>query len=310
MIADVATTRAEGIDAIAKTLGARALRDEPLSRHTSFRVGGPADIYVRPDTVDDLRFVLRTARECGLPVLPLGAGSNIVVRDGGVRGVVIRMMKNFDAVTVLGEGRVRARAGVTAAGLAFRMAEFGLSGIEFAVGIPGTVGGGVITNAGAHGGDWGSRIESIEGITAAGEPAHLSHAELDFRYRHSAVPAGFVVTEATLRLDAGDAERILATTRGYLEDRRAKQPLNYPNAGCFFKNPPGAHAGRLIEEAGLKGFRVGDLEVSQKHANFIVNLGGGTARDALALVEEIRERVHRAHGLWVETEVMIVGEDA
>ncbi len=310
MIADVATTRAEGIEAIARTLGARAMRDEPLSRHTSFRIGGPADVYVRPDTVDELRFVLRTARECGLPVLALGGGSNIVVRDGGVRGVVIRMMKNFDEMSVLGEGRVRARAGVTAAGLAFRMAELGLGGIEFAVGIPGTVGGGVITNAGAHGGDWGMRIESIEGITAEGEPAHLSHSDLDFRYRHSAVPAGFVVTEATLRLAPGDAAKILATTRGYLEDRRAKQPLNFPNAGCFFKNPAGAHAGQLIESAGLKGFRVGDLEVSAKHANFIVNLGGGTARDALALVAEIRERVHRAHGVWVETEVMIVGEEA
>ncbi|MFN0151386.1 MAG: UDP-N-acetylmuramate dehydrogenase [bacterium] len=310
MIADVATTRAEGIEAIARTLGARALRDEPLSRHTSFRIGGPADIYVRPDTIDDIRFVLRTARECGLPVLPLGGGSNIVVRDGGVRGVVIRMMKNFDEMTVLGDGRVRARAGVTSAGLAFRMAELGLGGIEFAVGIPGTVGGGVITNAGAHGGDWGKLIESVEGITADGEPAHLSHDDLDFRYRHSAVPAGFVVTEATLRLEPGDAAKILATTRGYLEDRRAKQPLNYPNAGCFFKNPAGAHAGQLIESAGLKGFRVGDLEVSEKHANFIVNLGGGTARDALALVAEIRDRVHRAHGVWVETEVMVVGEEA
>jgi UDP-N-acetylmuramate dehydrogenase len=134
--------------------------------------------------------------------------------------------------------------------------------------------------------------------------------ELDFRYRHSTLPESFVVTEALLQLVPDDPERVLATTRHYLEERRAKQPLNYPNAGCFFKNPPGAHAGKLIEEAGLKGLRVGNLEVSSKHANFIVSLGGGTARDALALVDAIRERVHAAHGVWVETEVMVVGEDA
>jgi UDP-N-acetylmuramate dehydrogenase len=190
------------------------------------------------------------------------------------------------------------------------MAEMGLAGLEFAVGIPGTVGGGVVTNAGAHGGDWGRRIVWVEGVAADGAVRRLAHDELDFRYRHSTLPESFVVTEALLQLVPDDPERVLATTRHYLEERRAKQPLNYPNAGCFFKNPPGAHAGKLIEEAGLKGLRVGNLEVSSKHANFIVNLGGGTARDALALVDAIRERVHAAHGVWVETEVMVVGEDA
>lgn len=310
MSADVAEARAEGIGAIAGALGARALRDEPLSRHTSFRIGGPADLYVRPDTEEELRLILRHARASGLPVLVLGAGSNLVVRDGGVRGVVIRMMKNFDEMSALGEGRVRARAGVTAASLAFRMAEMGLGGLEFAVGIPGTVGGGVVTNAGAHAGDWGKRIVEISGITAEGESLRLTHAELDFRYRHSAIPRGFVIAEAILQLEPDDPARVLATTRSYVEDRKAKQPVSFPSAGCFFKNPPGTHAGKLIEEAGLKGFRIGNLEVSPKHANFIVNLGGGTARDALALVGEIRERVHRAHGVWVETEVMVVGEDA
>jgi UDP-N-acetylmuramate dehydrogenase len=147
-------------------------------------------------------------------------------------------------------------------------------------------------------------------MDAAGAHVTLSRDDLSFAYRHAAVPPGFVITEAQVQLTPDDPARVLETTRGYLEDRRAKQPLNYPSAGCFFKNPPGAHAGKLIEEAGLKGFRVGQLEVSPKHANFIVNLGGGTARDALALVSEIQERVMRAHGVRVETEVMVVGEEA
>jgi UDP-N-acetylmuramate dehydrogenase len=182
--------------------------------------------------------------------------------------------------------------------------------MEFAVGIPGTVGGGVATNAGAHGGEIGARVEWVAGIGGTGQPARLSREELSFRYRSVRLPAGFVVTETLFALEPADGARVLGKTRENLASRRATQPLNYPNAGCFFKNPPGNHASRLIDQAGLKGFRVGAMEVSRKHANFIVNLGGGTAADALRLVEEIRARVEKAHGVRIETEVMVVGEEA
>lgn len=309
--------RREGYDAIAAALGSRARRDEPLSRHTSFRVGGPADLLVLPSTDDEVARTLALARRHALPLLVLGAGSNLLVRDGGFRGVVVKLMKNFSGeleppageAAADGRGRIRARAGDTVARLAFRAAERGLTGIEFAVGIPGTIGGGVATNAGAHGGEIGARVEWIAGIAADGASARLSRDDLAFRYRAVRLPAGFAVTQVLLALDPDDPERVLATTRGYMADRRAKQPLSFPSAGCYFKNPPGGHAGRMIEEAGLKGLRVGGMEVSRKHANFIVNVGGGTARDALRLVEDVRERVERAHGVRIETEVMVVGED-
>lgn len=309
MIQVAADDRVNDYRALVRAFGERARADEPLSRHTSFRIGGPADLFLQPQEPEELVRALRAARENGVPVMVLGGGSNLLVRDGGVRGLVIKMMKNFDGLEPLGEGRVHARAGEPGGRAAFRLAELGLGGLEFAVGIPGTVGGGVLTNAGAHGAEWGRRIEWVEGIESDGTPRRISKNKLAFSYRSVKLPHGFVVTGAMLQLAPEDPDRVLATTRGYMEDRRAKQPLNYPNAGCFFKNPPGAHAGKLIEDAGLKGFRLGDLEVSTKHANFIVNLGGGTARDALALVGEIQERVHRAHGVRVETEVMVVGED-
>jgi UDP-N-acetylmuramate dehydrogenase len=305
----VTDKRATDYDAIAAALGKRAKRNEPLSRHTSFRVGGPADILVAPATVEEITEALRLAREAGIPVLLLGAGSNMLVRDGGVRGMVIKILKNFSGIEDAGEGRLLARAGEPVARLSYHAAEKGLMGMEFAVGIPGTVGGGVATNAGAHGGEIGARVEWVEGVDGAGRPARLSREDLAFRYRSVRLPAGFVVTRALFALEPENPVSVLEKTRANLASRRATQPLNYPNAGCFFKNPAGQHASKLIDLAGLKGFRIGNLEVSKKHANFIVNLGGGTARDALRLVEEIRERVEKAHGVRIETEVMIVGEE-
>ncbi len=306
----VAEMKTSEYDAIAAALGKRARRNEPLSRHTSFRVGGPADLLVAPTTAEEIAEALRLAREGGVPVLLLGAGSNMVVRDGGVRGMVIKVLKNFSGIEDMDGGRVLARAGEPVARLAYHAAEKGLAGMEFAVGIPGTVGGGVATNAGAHGGEIGARVEWVAGIDGTGQPARLSREDLAFKYRSVCLPAGFVVTEALFALEPADGARVREKTRDNLASRRATQPLNYPNAGCFFKNPPGEHASRLIDQAGLKGFRIGKMEVSKKHANFIVNLGGGTASDALRLVEEIRARVEKAHGVRIDTEVMVVGEDA
>lgn len=227
-----------------------------------------------------------------------------------MRGIVVKMLKHFGGIFEEEGHRLRARAGEPAAKVAYRAAELGLSGMEFAVGIPGTVGGGVVTNAGAHGGDWGRRVEWVDGVAEDGRKARITRGDLSFGYRKAVLPPGFVITEAQLLLEPDDPKRVLAATRGYQEDRRAKQPLNIPSAGCFFKNPPGAHAGQLIEEAGLKGFRIGNMEVSRKHANFIVNLGGGTAREALAMIEAIQGRVLAKHGVRVETEVMVIGEEA
>ncbi len=309
MTTAVADERMEHYEAIAAVLGKRARRDEPLARHTSFRVGGPADLLIAPADPDEVALALRLVRERGLPLLVLGAGSNLLVRDGGFRGVVVKVAKNFGGLSDAGEGRILARAGEPVAGLAFRAAERGLAGLEFAVGIPGTIGGGVWMNAGAHAGEVGSRVEWVAGIAADGTPARLSHAELGFRYRAQNLPAGFAITEVLLALSPDDPARVLATTREYMADRRAKQPLNHPSAGCYFRNPPGGHAGQMIDRAGLKGLRIGGMEVSRKHANFIVNVGGGTARDALRLVEEVRARVAKAHGVRIDTEVMVVGED-
>ncbi len=284
------------------------LTDEPLSRHTSFRIGGPADALVLAETLEDLKACLDFAQEQGLPLFILAAGTNLLVRDGGMRGLVLKLEGDFKSMAFDGR-RVRCGAGANLALLSRRAGEASLSGLEFAIGIPGTLGGGLVMNAGAHGGEL-SRVVRRLGTLEGGELRECPAEEAGFTYRGSRFKGGSgLILWADLELVPGDYETIQARMKEALDQRRGSQPLALPNAGCVFKNPPGASAGRLIEECGLKGLRRGGATVSTLHANFIVNEGGARASDVLGLMQVVRERVKKEKGVSLENEVLVVGMD-
>ena len=281
--------------------------DEPLVRYTSWRVGGPADVLFRPATVDDLATFLR-GLDASTPVFWLGAGSNLLVRDGGIRGVVIaasRILRDLERIDDL---TVRAGAGVPCTQLARQCIRWKLGPSEFFAGIPGTVGGALTMNAGAHGGETWERVASVQTIDRRGEIRERLPAEYAVSYRHVAGPADEWFLAAAFRFEAG-YEPSSATLEGMLERRKSTQPLGLPSCGSVFRNPPGDHAARLIEAAGLKGERIGGAEVSEKHANFIINTGNATASDIEALIDRVRKAVSDAHGVELVHEVRIVGED-
>ncbi len=288
-----------------------ARRDEPLSRHTSIRVGGPADLFCEVETEEALAALVRRARAAGTAVFVLGGGTDVVVADRGVRGLTIKLGRGFRRVAWLEEGgsvRVRAAAGANLMRLAREAVARGLAGLEFAEGIPGSVGGAAIMNAGAFGGELGRVVEALSGITADGQALRWPRASLRFEYRRLDLPRGFVVTSVELRLTPGDPREIEARAAAARRRRGRRQPVGQPNAGSIFKNPPGDRAGRLIELVGLKGVAVGAARVSPAHANFIVNTGGARAADVRALIELIRDRVWVRRGVWLEPEVRLVGE--
>jgi len=290
----------------------RLVRDAPMREHTSFRVGGPADYLVTVETATELLAVLGLCRSSGVPFLVLGRGTNLLVRDGGIRGVVVRLGGEFLAVES-DDARVRAGAGVALADLARRCGRRGLSGLEFAVGIPGTVGGAVVMNAGAYGSEMRDVLSAAECV----RPDRLEEgvrtfpaAELDLAYRTSRPQReGWVVVSAVLALRHGDPDEIRRREEDFTVRRRARQPLDLPSAGSVFKRPAGFFAGTLIEEAGCKGWREGDAQVSELHAGFIVNRGAATARDVLRLIERVRQAVFERSGVWLEPEIRVVGED-
>ncbi len=300
----VTTTMAERLQA---TMRGPVLAEAPLALYTSFRIGGPATLLATPADREDLQRALAFARSEGLPVQVLGGGSNTLVRDGGFRGMAIRL----DAFQTLEqrEDAVAAGAGVRVSRLLAFCCRHGLAGLEMLSGVPGTVGGAVWGNAGAWGGATADALASVEVVTAAGEERTLSRREIPFRYRASGLPAGSVVTRATFALAPGDPTAIRHRVSGYLVRRNASQPVEFRSAGSIFKNPPGEYAGRLVERAGLKGTRIGNAMISSKHGNYIVNLGGARAADVLALVALARERVRDATGVELELEVKVVGED-
>ncbi len=284
--------------------------DEPLADWTSLRVGGPADALVRIDTRDELARTLAFARSYALPVTILGGGFNALVRDGGLRGLVVRLA-GLRAIAREGDALVRAEAGVTHTQLTRFCADHGRSGLEFAVGIPGTVGGWIAMNAGVHGREMKDVVTSVELY----EPAHaaIRHragAELRFRYRAADLPPGAVVLSAAFDTTADAPEQIRERQKQSMAKRRATQPVDQPSCGSVFVNPPGDYAGRLIEAAGLKGARAGAAMISPLHANFIVNTGGARASDVLRLIERARAEVLARFGVALETEVRITGEEA
>lgn len=287
-------------------LGARVRRAEPLARHTSFRIGGPADVLVQPASVEELAQVVRAAAAERQPLTVLGAGSNLLVGDGGIRGLVVKLGAGFRRVAWTACG-VTAGAAAQIGKLARGAVDRGLSGLEFAEGIPGTVGGALFMNAGAYGGEVGPTVTSVGGVTADGSVETIAGARLAFRYRRVDLPAGFLVTSVSFRLTPAAPEAV-GRRLGQLRDRRvASQPQGLANAGSIFKNPPGEFAGRLIEAAGLKGWRVGRAHFSERHANFIVNDGGAWATDVQALMAEAQRAVWERSGVWLEPEIKLVG---
>jgi UDP-N-acetylmuramate dehydrogenase len=282
--------------------------DEPMSRHTSWRAGGNADLFFIPSSVEDLQAFLRDL-DAATPIFWLGVGSNLLVRDGGIRGVVVSatgILKGLDRIDTY---LVNAGSGVPCTQLARQCIRWGLGPSEFFAGIPGTVGGALTMNAGAHGGETWERVESVRTIDRAGEIHLRSPAEYSVGYRSVKGPSNEWFLEATFRFEPGVTASMEAM-RALLERRKATQPLGLPSCGSVFRNPPGDHAARLIEAAGLKGCRIGGAEVSPKHANFIINTGQATATDIEELIEHVRETVIEQHGVQLQHEVRIVGEAA
>lgn len=284
-------------------------RDEPLARRTTLRVGGPADLYVEPSSENALSSVLELCALRGVSLFVLGRGSNLLVRDGGIRGVVVSLAQpEFSTIEVEGE-RLRAGAGAKLKDVANAARRAGLAGLEFLEGIPGSVGGALRMNAGAMGRWTFNVVERVRCMDRRGEPRDLPVAEVPFTYRSCPLLTTHLALGAVLRGVPQDAESVRATMDGYSRKRWDSQP-SQPSAGCTFKNPsPELPAGRLIDELGLKGTRVGDAMVSDVHGNFFVNLGRATARDVLTLIELVRIRAREARGVELETEVEIVGED-
>ncbi len=280
--------------------------DEPMSKHTSWRVGGPAELFFVPANLDDLALFLQGLDEA-TPVFWLGIGSNLLVRDGGIQGVVIAAARALRDIEKLDGHRVRAGSGLPCTQLARQCIRWGLGPSEFFAGIPGTVGGALAMNAGAHGGETWERVESVRTIDRGGQVHERGPAEYTVGYRSVAGPADEWFVEATFRFDP-DVTPSAETLKSMLERRKATQPLGLPSCGSVFRNPPGDHAARLIEAAGLKGYRIGGAEVSPKHANFIINTGSATATDIEQLIGHVQQTVADVHGVKLQHEVRIVGE--
>ncbi len=298
------------------TIKGEVRQNEPLSRHTSFRIGGPADILAFPADREDLAGLLGQIRKKGLPFFVLGGGTNLLVRDGGFRGVVISLAR-LDTIRIEREYRsvggsftvISAEAGAPLARLHVFSVEQGLTGLEYATGIPGSVGGAGCMNAGTSLGETGDVVETVSLITPEGEIITRGREAMGFGYRTANIPEGHIVADARFVLRRGVREEIRERVKQLQEQRRDRQPWGLPNAGSIFKNPHEVSAGKLIEEAKLKGRRVGDAEISEKHANFIVNLGRATAKDVIELMEIVKKGVLDAHGVRLEPEIKIVGED-
>lgn len=298
-------------EALLERFGSRARFAEPMARHTSFRIGGPADVWVEVESVEELSDLLALAVRFGTKVFPLGGGTNVLVSDRGVRGIVLHLGRSFDRVewTFAGDGAsVVSGAAISFKKLVTEAAERGLEGLEFAEGIPGSLGGGLTMNAGAFGGEISRVVDCMEGVTRDGQRRKFEKTDLAFEYRRLDLPPGFVITAVRLRLRRGDPAEIASRMRSAQKRRKERQPLGLPNAGSIFKNPSGTAAGRLLEEAGVKGWRVGGAQVSERHANFIVNEGNATAEDVWTLMQKMRERVLAHSGVLLEPEVKLVGD--
>ena len=296
--------------ALLKELPSTRVREEEyLRHHTTFKIGGPADLFVEPTTMAELSFALRTIHEFDVPVTIIGCGSNILVKDGGIRGAVVsvrhmtQIMDCNDNTLCIGSGYMLKDASEFAW-------ENGLTGLEFAIGIPGTLGGAVFMNAGAYDGEMSHVVTAVRAVDFQGNIKEYDASHLDFAYRHSIFHDNHeVIGEVIMTLKPGDKAAIKARMDELTEKRESKQPLEFASAGSTFKRPPGYFAGTLIEQTGLKGLSVGDAQVSHKHAGFVINTGSASAKDVLDLIAEVQRRVYDQHGVHLEPEVRMIGED-
>lgn len=300
----------KAIEKLCGVLGSDAVRlEEPMKAHTSFRIGGPAELFLTPENAAQLAEAIRILRRHEIPVFILGNGSNLLVRDKGIRGAVVQLSGRMSALETDGTA-LYAEGGALLSAAAAKAAKAGLTGLEFASGIPGSIGGAVMMNAGAYGGEMKDVLESVDVLTRDLRRETLPVEQLGLSYRHSSLAErGDIVLGARFRLEQGDPQAIQARMAELAEQRREKQPLQYPSAGSTFKRPEGYFAGKLIQDAGLKGKTIGGAQVSEKHAGFLINTGNATAGEMLELIAFCQRTVEEKFGVKLETEVRIVGEE-
>ena len=284
------------------------LTEEPMKKHTTFRIGGPADFLVLPRTTEEIAKIVAICKEQQEPWYIMGNGSNLLVSDEGVRGVVIQLLRNFNQIQVEG-CQIRMQAGAQNAAIARQALEASLAGFEFAAGIPGTIGGAVVMNAGAYGGEMKDILKEVTVLDQEGQIRTIPVEKLELGYRTSIIARkGYLVLEAVIELKPGKAEEIKAVMDDLRERRVTKQPLEYPSAGSTFKRPEGYFAGKLIMDAGLRGFQVGDAQVSEKHCGFVINRGNATAAEVMELMKQVEDKVEENSGVRLEPEVRRIGE--
>lgn len=284
-------------------------RNALMARYTTLHLGGPADLLASPNKPEQVQLLLKTAYELEVPVIIIGNGSNLLVKDGGIRGLVIRLCRDMQHIEVHGN-RLRAEAGAMMSTLSMAAAEESLGGLTFASGIPGTVGGGAYMNAGAYGGEMSQVVTLVEGFDMTGEPFRYTRPEMNFSQRHTRLmEENKLITHVTFQLPPGRRDELLAEMVDFNTRRAEKQPLTKFSAGSTFKRPANGYASALIDQCGLKGFTIGGAQVSEKHAGFCINQGG-TAADFLALMAHVQQTVQEKCGVWLEPEVRILGEDA
>ena len=283
------------------------LKDEPMKKHTTFRIGGPADYFVTPESKEEIQAIVELCKKEEIPYSVIGNGSNLLVGDKGYRGVILQIFKKMNQIRVE-ENKIYAGAGALLSKIAATALSESLTGFEFAAGIPGTLGGGGAMNAGAYGGEIKDCIVSAKVLTKEGERVVLKKEDLQLSYRDSVIlQKGYLVLEATFSFEKGNPAEIQEEIKELNKRRREKQPLEYPSAGSTFKRPEGYFAGKLIEDAGLRGYRVGDAQVSEKHCGFVVNRGEATAKDVAQLISDVQNRVMDEFGVKLEPEVRMIG---
>lgn len=299
--------KSETIFNLAEILGCEARKYEPMSKHTSFKIGGNADVYIKVNNLSKLSTILKECQASDVDYMILGNGSNLLVSDDGIRGVVIRLDGDFRKITLLDDTTIFCGAGATLAYLCKFALNCGLSGLEFAWGIPGTVGGAVFMNAGAYDGEMKDVVHSVSHISPSGEIVRTEKENMNFGYRTSVYRSNnMIITGVTLKLKKGNPDEIRAKMDDYMSRRSTKQPLEYPSAGSVFKRPEGNFAGALIEQCGLKGKTCGGAQVSEKHAGFIINKSNATAKDVRDLIGEIQKTVSEKTGYSLECELIIL----
>ena len=282
--------------------------EEPMRNHTTFRVGGPAEFFVQPKTAQEVQGLVKLCKEKEVPYYIVGNGSNLLVSDKGYEGVIIQIYKQMNQVKVEG-AQIHAQAGALLSMIAKRALDAELTGFEFAAGIPGTLGGACVMNAGAYGGEMKDVLKSVTVLTDKGEVKTLAKEELELGYRTSVIAKkGYIVLEAVLELQKGEKEKIQAVMDDLKERRVTKQPLEYPSAGSTFKRPEGYFAGKLIQDAGLRGFQVGGAQVSEKHCGFVINKDQATASDVMNLMNQVSDKVYEEFGVRLQPEVKRLGE--